>query len=171
MSLLSSPSRSVFQFPQKFSGEAFLPPTSNSSFRQPRAGVVSAAFASYATAESERTTSTCVLPPRLTAPTSFYEVLGIPMGATSGEIKAAYRRLAKGCHPDLAGTDEKSSSADEFIKVHAAYSTLSDPEKRADYDRRLFRSHRGVRFYSTPSPTKSRYSGYSGRNWETDQCW
>ncbi|KAL3525269.1 hypothetical protein ACH5RR_013641 [Cinchona calisaya] len=169
--MLSSPYRSVLHFPQNFSGEYFLPPASSSSLRQPRTTVISAAYASYTASESERATSTCVLPPKLEAPTSFYEVLGIPMRATGGEIKAAYRRLAKGCHPDVAGDDEKSSSADEFMKVHAAYSTLSDPDKRADYDRGLFWNRRGVQFHSTPSPTMSRFSGYSGRNWETDQCW
>ncbi|KAA8547504.1 hypothetical protein F0562_003933 [Nyssa sinensis] len=64
------------------------------------------------------------------------------MGATSQEIKAAYRRLARTCHPDVAASDGKDSAAGEFMKIHAAYSTLNDPEKRADYDRKLFRRHR-----------------------------
>lgn len=51
------------------------------------------------------------------------------------------------------------------MKVHAAYCTLSDPEKRAVYDRRIVRRSR---------PLTGRVSGfgsYGGRNWETDQCW
>ncbi|KAL5557556.1 hypothetical protein UlMin_039792 [Ulmus minor] len=95
---------------------------------------------------------------------SLYEILGIPAGASCQEIKAAYRRLARVCHPDVAAIDRKNSSADDFMKIHAAYSTLSDPEKRADYDRKLLRRHR-------PLTTNSRFSGYTSRNWETDQCW
>ncbi|KAJ1408790.1 DnaJ domain containing protein [Sesbania bispinosa] len=96
--------------------------------------------------------------------TSLYEILGIPAGASNQEIKAAYRRLARVCHPDVAAIDRKNSSADEFMKIHAAYSTLSDPDKRASYDRSLFRRQR-------PLSTASIFSGYSSRNWETDQCW
>ncbi|KAF7828962.1 chaperone protein dnaJ 11, chloroplastic-like [Senna tora] len=96
--------------------------------------------------------------------TSLYEILGIPSRASNQEIKAAYRRLARVCHPDVATVDRKNSSAVEFMKIHAAYSTLSDPEKRATYDRSLCRRQR-------PLSTASSYSGYSGRNWETDQCW
>nr|GEV17528.1 hypothetical protein [Tanacetum cinerariifolium] len=95
---------------------------------------------------------------RSSTPSSLYEVLGIQMGADKGEIKAAYRKLARIYHPDV---DSHDSSADEFMKVHSAYATLSDPGKRADYDRTLF-----VR----PKMTVG-HSGYSGRRWETDQCW
>ncbi|CAK7346173.1 unnamed protein product [Dovyalis caffra] len=75
-------------------------------------------------------------------PTSLYEVLGIQMGATCQEIKAAYRKLARTLHPDVAANGQKEDTAYEFIKVHEAYETLSDPEKRADYDRSLFRPGR-----------------------------
>lgn len=92
------------------------------------------------------------------------------MGATDQEIKAAYRRLARTCHPDVVAIGKKDSSADEFIKIYAAYSTLSDPKKRADYDRRIFSLHRSRS--SAPEPAFSRFtSGYTRRNWETDQCW
>lgn len=99
------------------------------------------------------------------------------MGATGEEIKAAYRNLARICHPDVASAVERrgSSAADDFMKVHAAYSTLSDPVKRANYDRTLFRQYRAVSAYSglsaSPGTMVSRFSGYTGRNWETDQCW
>ncbi|XP_075653443.1 chaperone protein dnaJ 11, chloroplastic-like [Castanea sativa] len=99
-----------------------------------------------------------------------YQVLGISTGATCHEIKAAYRRLARTCHPDVAiSTNRKDTSGGggEFMKVHAAYSTLSDPEKRADYDRRI-----NIRRYQ-PLRASSGFSGsgYARRNWETDQCW
>lgn len=107
---------------------------------------------------------------------SFYEILGIPAAASSLEIKAAYRRLARVCHPDAAAVtgDRNGSSApagDEFMKLHAAYSTLSDPEKRASYDRNLFRRRQQRPLTAATVTPASRFSGYGGRNWETDQCW
>ena len=103
---------------------------------------------------------------------SLYEILGIPIGATSQEIKTAYRKLARACHPDVAAISRKNSSADEFIKIHAAYSTLNDPAKRADYDRTLFMRQRPIGSYGgLSSRTMSGVSGYTRRNWETDQCW
>ncbi|KAG5010683.1 hypothetical protein JHK87_019198 [Glycine soja] len=67
-----------------------------------------------------------------------YGILSIPVGASNQEIKAAYRRLAKVCHPDMAAIDQKNSSADEFMKIHTTYFTFSDPNKRANYDQNLF---------------------------------
>ncbi|KAI5418656.1 chaperone protein dnaJ 11, chloroplastic [Lathyrus oleraceus] len=101
--------------------------------------------------------------PRGMASGSLYEILGIAAAASDQEIKTAYRRLARVSHPDVAAVHRKNSSADEFMKIHAAYSTLSDPEKRANYDRSLFRRRQPL--------TASRFSGYRIRNWETDQCW
>ncbi|KAG6528272.1 hypothetical protein ZIOFF_010423 [Zingiber officinale] len=63
------------------------------------------------------------------SPASLYEVLGVPANATNCEIKASYRRLALECHPDVG------APAEEFLRLHAAYATLADPDKRADYDR------------------------------------
>ncbi|KAK3006636.1 hypothetical protein RJ639_016414 [Escallonia herrerae] len=143
------------------------PPPSSTRFRPPRIARVSAHTSS----------GTCLSPPKLASFScaSLYEVLGIPMGATGMEIKAAYRKLARTYHPDAVAIGRKDSTADDFIKVHAAYSTLSDPEKRADYDRRLFRSHRSSGSYSGVSASAdsliSRFPGCTRRNWETDQCW
>ncbi|ERN13386.1 hypothetical protein AMTRI_Chr09g41660 [Amborella trichopoda] len=94
--------------------------------------------------------------------TSLYEVLSLPSGASTAEIKAAYRRLVRLCHPDVA----KDTSTDAFIRINSAYTTLSDPQKRADYDRKfVFRQ-----FYSSPlSPQTSSFR--VRRTWETDQCW
>ena len=62
-----------------------------------------------------------------------YTVLGVTKGASADDIKKAYRRLAKQHHPDLkpghAGNEER------FKEISAAYTLLSDPEKRARYDR------------------------------------
>jgi len=63
----------------------------------------------------------------------YYEVLGVSREATDQEIKSAYRRLAVKYHPDK---NPGSKEAEENFKEAAeAYSVLSDPEKRARYDR------------------------------------
>ncbi|KAG8655833.1 chaperone protein dnaJ 11, chloroplastic [Manihot esculenta] len=105
---------------------------------------------------------------------SLYEVLGIPVNASGHEIKAAYRKLARALHPDVVSVKQKDMSANEFMKIHAAYSTLSDPDKRANYDRDLHRfRQRPTGLSSLSSATIAAASGYAycGRNWETDQCW
>ncbi|XP_052194051.1 chaperone protein dnaJ 11, chloroplastic-like [Diospyros lotus] len=112
--------------------------------------------------------------------TTLYEVLGLPASATGAEIKAAYRRLARTCHPDVVSFSKRGESANEFMKIHAAYSTLSNPDKRAVYDRDLCRLPRRFGSFSETSAamgaassmsSKSAYWGYGCRNWETDQCW
>ncbi|KAI8533163.1 hypothetical protein RHMOL_Rhmol11G0275400 [Rhododendron molle] len=106
---------------------------------------------------------------------SLYEVLGIPMGASGHEIKAAYRKLARTCHPDVAAVNHRDTSSAEFMKIHAAYSTLSDPNKRAVYDRDLFSVRQRFGNLSANSAAMaaavSGFTGYPRRNWETDQCW
>ncbi|XP_010489427.1 PREDICTED: chaperone protein dnaJ 11, chloroplastic [Camelina sativa] len=99
---------------------------------------------------------------------SLYEILEIPAGSTIQEIKSAYRGLARIYHPDVAGNSRSNSSAaDDFMKIRAAYCTLSDPEKRAVYDRRRMLLSR-IRPLTVGV---SGFGSYGGRNWETDQCW
>lgn len=62
----------------------------------------------------------------------YYEILGVPRDATEADIKKAYRKLAMQYHPDV----NKSPDANEVFKeINEAYQVLSDPEKRATYDR------------------------------------
>jgi len=65
-------------------------------------------------------------------PKDFYKVLGVPEKATAEEIKKAYRKLAKTHHPDANKGDAKA--AERFKEIGEAYSVLSDPEKRKQYD-------------------------------------
>ena len=62
----------------------------------------------------------------------YYEVLGIQKGATEEEIKKAYRKKARECHPDLHPDDP--SYVEKFQEVNEANEVLSDPQKRARYD-------------------------------------
>ena len=62
-----------------------------------------------------------------------YSVLGVPNSASDDEIKQAYRKLAKKLHPDL--NPGKRAPEAQFKEVTAAYDFLSNPEKRARYDR------------------------------------
>jgi molecular chaperone DnaJ len=63
----------------------------------------------------------------------YYEILGVPRDANADEIKRAYRRLARECHPDVNPGDAEAES--RFKDIAGAYEVLSDPEKRARYDR------------------------------------
>ncbi len=62
----------------------------------------------------------------------FYQVLGVPDSASQDEIKKVYRRLAKQYHPDA--NPNNTSAAERFKEISEAHSTLSDPEKRKQYD-------------------------------------
>jgi hypothetical protein len=63
----------------------------------------------------------------------YYALLGVPRGAADREIRKAYRRRAKGCHPDLHPGDPAAEEA--FKALSEAYAVLNDPVERAAYDR------------------------------------
>lgn len=70
----------------------------------------------------------------------YYELLGVSRDATPEDIKKAYRKLALQYHPDR---NKEAGASETFAAINNAYAVLSDPDKRAHYDR----------FGSEPSPS------------------
>src|SRR3954470_13114379 len=65
-------------------------------------------------------------------PRDYYEVLGVDRGADEGQIKKAFRRLARELHPDVNAHDPDAES--KFKEAAEAYEGLSDGERRRMYD-------------------------------------
>lgn len=65
--------------------------------------------------------------------TDYYKILGIQQDTEPSEIKKAYKKLAIRYHPDRNKDDEKS--AEKMSRINEAYAVLSNPDKKADYDR------------------------------------
>ena len=62
----------------------------------------------------------------------YYQTLGVPKNASQDEVKKAFRKLAREYHPDKHPGDK--ASEEKFKEVSEAYETISDPEKRKQYD-------------------------------------
>jgi molecular chaperone DnaJ len=62
----------------------------------------------------------------------FYILLGVEREASASEIKRAYKRLARRCHPDINPGDRRAAA--QFHEVAEAYQTLVDPDRRRQYD-------------------------------------
>jgi hypothetical protein len=78
---------------------------------------------------------------------SHYRVLGIPLGATRVEIRAAYLRAARTAHPDLqkdAGGRTRLQAADRMYAVNEAWRVLGDPSRRRIYDAHRIASAAGA---------------------------
>ena len=83
----------------------------------------------------------------------YYNILGILPAATQKEIKSAFRRLAKQCHPDKVEKSCKKAAETKFKQIAEAYYILNDPVRRCEYD---FSRKR-----ITPSESKESSSAYS----------
>lgn len=97
--------------------------------------------------------------------TDYYKILGVAQTASQEEIKKAYRKLANTHHPDKGGDQNK------FKDISVAYDTLSDPAKRADYDRQSqggphvnFRSGGFEDIFGGHSPFGSHFHDIFGRS-------
>jgi len=73
----------------------------------------------------------------------YYEVLGVARGASDEELKKAYRRLAIQFHPDRNPNDKQAE--ERFKEVNEAYQVLSDPQRRAQYERYGHAAFEGAR--------------------------
>ena len=73
-------------------------------------------------------------------PADPYQLLGVERAASEGEIKKAFRKLARELHPDVNNHDPEAES--KFKAAAEAYEILSDPERRQTYDRY---GHEGLR--------------------------
>ena len=62
----------------------------------------------------------------------YYEILGVPRSASSDDLKAAFRKLARQYHPDV---NKEPDAEEKFKEINEAYAVLSDTDKRSAYDR------------------------------------
>jgi molecular chaperone DnaJ len=67
-----------------------------------------------------------------TTESDYYELLGVPRTASDADLKSAFRTLARELHPDVSNEPDADA---RFRDVAEAYEVLSDPERRATYDR------------------------------------
>ena len=77
----------------------------------------------------------------------YYKILGVDRKAEAGEIKKAYRKLARKFHPDVS---KEPDAARRMSEVNEAYAVLSDPEKRVAYDTLGERRATGQEFHPPP---------------------
>ena len=85
---------------------------------------------------------------------NYYEVLGIPQGATTDQIKKKYRELARKFHPDVV--QDKVLGQRVFSQINQAYRVLADPERREQYNSQLAATSNAAR--PTPAATPPRPS-------------
>lgn len=74
--------------------------------------------------------SSCTVP--MTSKRDYYEVLEVSRSATTEEIKKSFRKLALKYHPDR---NKEADAGTRFKEISEAYQVLSDPDRRASYDR------------------------------------
>jgi molecular chaperone DnaJ len=90
----------------------------------------------------------------------FYRILGVERTASAVEIKKAYRKLARRHHPDLNPGDRSAEA--KFKEIQEAYSVLSDPKKKAQYDQYGFA---GGQPPHGQQPSSSGFEGFDFSNY------
>jgi len=90
----------------------------------------------------------------------YYEVLGVPRGASEDDIRKAFRKLARQYHPDVA--KDKKGAEDKFKEINEAYEVLSDPEKRKKYDQLGANWKQGAEFRPPPGWQNMRGQPFKG---------
>jgi molecular chaperone DnaJ len=85
----------------------------------------------------------------------FYAILGVPSDADAATIKKTYRKLARTLHPDQNGGDDKAEA--RFKEIGEAYSVLSDPEQRQQYDQIRTMARGGARFTAGSSGSAGQF--------------
>ncbi|CAG5126431.1 unnamed protein product [Candidula unifasciata] len=103
---------------------------------------------------------------------TYYEVLGLSPSATTYEIRQAFLKLSKQCHPDVNTSDYDLENHKKFVQVNEAYSVLSRPLSRRDYDATLntFQAHTTTAYphYGYDQPDAGSYTYYKSRQNDTD---
>ncbi|HET7562980.1 MAG TPA: DnaJ C-terminal domain-containing protein [Rhodanobacteraceae bacterium] len=99
----------------------------------------------------------------------YYQTLGVQAGASEGEIKSAYRKLARKYHPDK---NKDAGAEDKFKAISEAYEVLHDKQKRAAYDNVRAGGYRGGDNFRPPPGWQQQQApgGFDFRNFEGDDA-
>lgn len=93
-----------------------------------------------------------------------YDVLGVTRSASASEIKRAYRKLAKECHPDRHKGDMRAK--DRFTEINTAYEVVGDKDRRAQFDRGEIDAEGKPRFQGFEGFSGQGPGGFGGRGFE-----